>query len=364
MFLALRDLRVAKGRFAIVGLVVALIALLATVLSGLAAGLVDDGISGLRALPVDHLAFQPKSGSSFGRSVLGPENLAPFEHLEGVEATPIGVSFVNAKLGDGESLDVALFGVQPNGFLAEYSAGVRSGAAQADLHGGLVLSGEDAGKVKVGDRVTISGAGTTLPVIGFTFKGSYGHVPIAYTALDTWQELTYGRDAHGRFSAIALRTRSGADLSSAAAAGDVEVVTKTQAYDGSPGFTAETATMTLIRGFLLVIAALVVGAFFTVWTIQRARQIALLKAMGASNTYVVRDALGQLLVVLVLAVGAGALVGAGAGQLVRGTVPFSLSVGSVLATAALLALLAALGSLVALRRIVRVDPALPLNTEP
>ncbi len=44
--------------------------------------------------------------------------------------------------------------------------------------------------------------------------------------------------------------------------------------------------MTLIRGFLLVISALVVGAFFTVWTVQRTRQIGLLKALGAPTAYV------------------------------------------------------------------------------
>ncbi|HTN99625.1 MAG TPA: hypothetical protein VL068_03020, partial [Microthrixaceae bacterium] len=59
MFLAWRDLLFAKGRFVLVGAVIALIALLTTLLSGLANGLVDDGISGLRELPLTHLAFQP-----------------------------------------------------------------------------------------------------------------------------------------------------------------------------------------------------------------------------------------------------------------------------------------------------------------
>ena len=40
MFLALRDLRFARGRFALVGLVIGLVALMATLLSGLANGLV------------------------------------------------------------------------------------------------------------------------------------------------------------------------------------------------------------------------------------------------------------------------------------------------------------------------------------
>lgn len=41
MFLALRDLRFARGRFALMGAVVALIAVLGVLLSGLASGLAD-----------------------------------------------------------------------------------------------------------------------------------------------------------------------------------------------------------------------------------------------------------------------------------------------------------------------------------
>ena len=46
---AIRDLKAATGRFTLVGVVIALVALMGVLLSGLATGLVDDGISGLRA---------------------------------------------------------------------------------------------------------------------------------------------------------------------------------------------------------------------------------------------------------------------------------------------------------------------------
>lgn len=49
---------------------VGLVALLSTVLTGLADGLVRDGTSGLRALPITHLAFAPHSEAVFSRSTL------------------------------------------------------------------------------------------------------------------------------------------------------------------------------------------------------------------------------------------------------------------------------------------------------
>lgn len=356
MFLAWRELKATKGRFALVGVVISLIALLTTLLAGLAAGLVDDGISGLRQLPLTHLAFQPGAQSSFSRSTLDADNLQPWTEADGVEAAPLGVSFFNLRTADGDTLDVALFGTPADSFLAPDQR------ARASLAGppGIVLSQAliDSG-VEVGDELTVVGPDVILPVLGFTYTGSYGHVEIALTSLDTWQELVYGDAARGRFSAIALR----GDASSFDAiddAADTATETKTQAYRGSPGYAAETATMSLIRGFLLVISALVVAAFFTVWTVQRTQEIGLLKALGASNRYVIRDAMGQLAVVLVAAVGVGALVAAGIGRFVGSSVPFSLEASTVVAGGAVLVVVGLLGSLVALRRITRIDPALAL----
>jgi len=64
MFLALRELRFARLRFGLVGAVIALIAILMVVLSGLSVGLVRDGVSGLQNLPVTSFAFaRPRPGS-------------------------------------------------------------------------------------------------------------------------------------------------------------------------------------------------------------------------------------------------------------------------------------------------------------
>ena len=365
MFLALRDLRVARGRFVLVGVVIGLVALLTTVLSGLANGLVDDGISGLRALPLTHLALQSGAENSFSRSTLTDKNLDPWKELAAesggdVEVSPLGVSFFNAKRANGDTIDIALFGVEPGTFLTPRSD------AQAALNGtpGLVLSHEfESEGVKVGDQLTIVGVDTTLPVLGFTYAGSYGHVDIAFSSLATWQSLVYGDNARGRFSAIAVRTDGDASFAAVDKAAGTEVETKEASYAGSPGFSAESATMTLIRGFLLVISALIVGAFFTVWTIQRTHQIGLLKALGASNGYVVRDALGQLAIVLVTAVLVGAAIALGVGALVPEEVPFSLEASPIVTSVLALVLLGMAGSLVAVRRITSVDPIVALSSE-
>jgi len=360
LFLALRDLRVQRGRFVLVGLVIALVAVLSTIVSGLATGLVDDGISGLRSLPLTHLAFQPGAKASFSRSILTATNLEPWREaaaLDGFEVSPLGVSFFNARSAEGTSLDMALFGVPADSFLIPDQRGRDALSGEP----GLVLSEEfRALGITEGDMITVSGVERTLPVVGFTFAGSYGHVDIAFTSLETWQELVYGDTVHDRFSAIAIRTRETTDFPEVNRLAGTETRTKTQAYAGSPGYSAETATINLIRGFLLVISALIVGAFFTVWTVQRSRQIGLLKALGASNLYVLRDALGQLAVVLTVSTLIGTALGVGLGSLVGGGIPFALRTGSVVFSAIALILMGMAGSLVALRRVTSVDPIVAL----
>jgi putative ABC transport system permease protein len=359
MFLALRDLRTAPARFALVAVVIALVALLGTLLGGLASGLVDDGISGLRAQSLTHLALQPKSNGQFSKSILGDEQFSHFEQLNDVDASRLGVSFFNAK-GSRVNLDLALFGVDSNSFLIPNAEG-RAALAKPNT---IVISPELAADgAKVGDTLTLVGSDTELTVAGITHEGSYGHVPIAYASLETWQRALFG-SASGRFSAIALRARNSAgeaEMKTAARASGLEVLTKEQAYDGSPGYAAETSTMTLIRGFLFVISGLIVGAFFTVWTIQRTSQIGLMKALGASNGYVLRDSLGQLLLILVVAITAGTAVGYALGLAVPDAVPFAMKPLSVIASSALLLLFGILGAGVALRRITKVDPVIALS---
>lgn len=362
MFVAIRDLRRGFRRFILLGTVVALVAVLSTVLSGLATGLVTDGISGLRALPADQFAFAHGAKATFSRSTLARSDASAFQNTEGVEVTPIGVSFVNAASLDGApSLDLALFGVSADSFL------VTRPEARAALSGepGVVLTSELADEgVKVGDRFQIGGSKVELSVVGFTFAGTYGHVPIAFVSLPTWQRIQYGEEPDGRFSALALR----GDVAAAERVGSkagLDVLTKTEAYAGSPGYAAETTTMTLIRAFLLVISALVVGAFFTVLTVQRTRQIGLLKAMGASNSYVARDSVGQMTLLVAAATLVGVGIGTGLVMLMsRGDAPVELSPRSITIVAVSLVVSGVVGSLTALRRITQVEPAIALGVEP
>ena len=125
MFLALRELRFARGRFALMGSVVALVALLMVLLSGLSVGLVNDGVSGLKAMPVTHLAFTEDvaTDSAYSRSVVTDAELDAWADAEGVaEAAPFGNTLVNGRTDRGVEVDLALFGIEPGSWLEPSAA--------------------------------------------------------------------------------------------------------------------------------------------------------------------------------------------------------------------------------------------------
>ncbi|GAA3336425.1 ABC transporter permease [Amorphoplanes nipponensis] len=373
MFLALRELRFARWRFTLMGSVVALIAVLVVLLSGLSSGLVNDGVSGLQRLPVTAFAFDDgtKLDAAFSRSVVDREQLDQWRRQPGVrDATLFGNLLVNARSSRDVPIDLAMFGVEPGSFL---SPPVAEGAALGRPDGIVVSrTALDAG-LRVGDTVVIDRIGARFTVIGATAdQRTYGHVDVAYVPLAAWQRLHQGAgpgealrgSASAEATAVAIQADGDLDLAAGDAAAGTTSFDRIEAYGASPGYTAETSTLQLIQAFLYAISALVVGAFFTVWTINRRAELAVLRAMGAARSYLLRDGLVQALVVLGASIGAGIVVGVGLGGLIRGSaVPFAIEAPAVLTAGVLLVVLGLAGAAVAIVRIAAVDPLTALGAQ-
>ncbi|MFF2717818.1 ABC transporter permease [Streptomyces sp. NPDC058011] len=361
MFVAWRDLRFAKGRFALMGSVVVLITLLVGLLSGLTAGLARENVSAVTGLDADHLAFAAPRGDqsvSFTNSTVREDDWRAWADRPGIEAAqPLGIRTLNATAPSDRTAPVSAFGVEPDGTLAP-------GGPEGIGPGRVVLSVKAAEELGAapGDRIALGRAEREVAAVAG--DASYSHTPVVWTTLDDWQQI--GHDGAGpaeQATVIALTTASGADL----AAGDEAAETRTLSLDDSltaiGSYQAENGSLQLMRGFLFAISALVIGAFFTVWTIQRSGDIAVLKALGASTPYLLRDALGQAVVMLVLGTGLGTALAAGAGVLIGGSpVPFVLDAATVLVPAVVMITLGALGAALSIRRITAVDPLTALGS--
>jgi len=351
VFVALRDLAFARGRFALMIVTVVLITALVGLVSGLTAGLGRANTSAIDALPADRLAFAapaPGQGVSFSDSTLDEAAWRRWAADPGVRsASPLGIS--TTRFGAGErTAAAAAFGVEPGGPLAPVAL----------APGTVVLSRELAEDLRVGVGDTLRmGASGTSTVAAVVPGSSYSHTPVAWTTLTDWQPLRPGpQDGGTHATVIALDLGRGADVDAADRAIGTHTVDLSEARSAIGSFTAENGSLRLMRGFLFAISALVVGAFFTVWTIQRSADVAVLKALGAPTGHLLRDALGQAFLVLLtgtaLGTGAAALFGA----LAPADIPFVVDASTTLIPAAVLIALGMLGAALAIRRVTSVDP--------
>ncbi|MBD9730668.1 ABC transporter permease [Streptomyces sp. H28] len=360
MFVAWRDLRFARGRFALMGTVIVLITLLVGLLSGLTAGLGQQNISAVTGLPADRIAFQAPSGGqdvSYSHSTVTGKQWQQWAEAPGVtSAEPLGITTTKATADD-RSTAVSAFGVQPGSRLAPDSDRIDGKSAVLST-----TAADDLG-VTAGDAFTL--AGRQLTVASVQGDAFFSHTPVVWTSLDVWRETappTAGVDGPAA-TVIALNTTSRADTAATDRAVGTRTLSKDDSLSAIGSYTSENGSLQLMRGFLFAISALVIGAFFTVWTIQRSGDVAVLKALGASTAHLLKDALGQAVVLLA----GGTLIGTGIaavlGTLVAGSaVPFVLTPATVLFPAVVMILLGALGAALSIRRITSVDPLTALGS--
>lgn len=369
MFLATRDLRFAKGRFALMGGVVALITLLLVMLSGLTAGLADQSTSalknlGLSARLVDTIAFGAAAGNdpkaSFTESQVSNEQVRAWRQRPGVaSAEPLGIGqtrFQGGAAGSETSsgtTNVAVFGV-PAG----------SGLSPLPVDEGQVAIGESVARdlsLRAGDAVTMGGI--DMVVAGIVEDSWYSHTSVAFTSLESWAKVAHLGETSQVGTVIAIVNDSGAavDTDAANAAAGTVSTTRTGSFAALSSYKSENGSLMMMQGFLYGISALVIVAFLTVWTVQRTRDIAVLKALGASGNYVLKDAMTQAGIVLVVGAGVGGAVGILGGAFAATAAPFLLSPATTILPILGVVALGLAGAALAVSRVTKVDALIALG---
>lgn len=353
MFVALRDLAYAKGRFLLIGAVVALITVLVGFLAGLTGGLANQNISAVLAMPGDRIVLGSSgaSGASFSDSALSTDQQRAWERTAGVTAVePVGIAQTRAEIG-GTRVGIAAFGVEPT---------YAGDAPRRD--GTLTLSADAADQLgaRAGSAVTIAGTSYTVGAVGAA--SWYSHTPVVLMTLADFQHLaasTGSPDTHATAFAV---TGKDVDWDAAAAATGTVADTHLAALGALEAFRSEVGSLLMMVAMLFGISALVIGAFFTVWTMQRTGDIAVLKALGASTRSLVRDALGQALLVLAIGIGVGIGLVAALGAIAGIALPFLLSPLTTLVPGAIMIALGLAGAAVALRTVTAADPLTALGS--
>lgn len=150
-------------------------------------------------------------------------------------------------------------------------------------------------------------------------------------------------------------------------AGDVEPINGAvmlkgkEALNASASYKGEQSSLNLMIVLLYVISALVLGAFFTVWTMQRLRGVAITVALGGTRSNILTDAVGQALVVLIVGIAAGTLMTVGVGGFLDG-IPMEVTANTTLVPAGMLLAAGLLGAGLSIIPVMKVNPRKAMNS--
>ena len=261
MFVGIRELRSAKGRFALITVTVALVALLVSFLSGLTGGLEHRNIAALDTLGGTSAVVSGTGDPSLDRSALTDEQISAIAE----QGPYTSVAFSRSTVGEEPVSVAAVSGDRPE--------------VPSPAPGEVIVSSalaETTG-ITTGDSVDLWDG--TKTVAGVSGDEWYSHQPLMWANGAEWAAQP---QAAGQGAATTVISDAPADALEGVAA-DTTVVAASDLPQTMSAYKAENTTLTTINWMLMAIAALVTGAFFTVWTVQRMPDIATLKALGVSH---------------------------------------------------------------------------------
>ena len=372
MFLARKELWFSKKRFFLIGFIIVLITWLVFVLSGLGNGLSDLGTAVIRYSDLDVAVFEKDSELTLGKSTLPESVVAEALEVEGVEeaasiATAAGAIYrgVNIDEETGKKTAVLFVGIEPGSFMEPKTI---SGENLDEAEPNRVLVDESLMRegFKLNDKITLNGVGTEYTIGGFVSNKTLNHMPAIFVTMDTLRGFKYmvpGSDMgiEKPISAVFLKGNNIDTEELTAAIDGIETGSIKETLNGIPGYSAESGTINLMLWLLIFISAFVIAVFFYVLTTQKVNQFGVMKAIGASNGFIIKSVVSEVF----LLSGISILIGVGLTYLMTlvlpEDMPFTLLPNMVMLYGVILLATSLIGSLFSIRSIIKIDPITALG---
>ncbi|NCB48843.1 MAG: ABC transporter permease, partial [Clostridia bacterium] len=280
MFLAFKELKYSKTKFALIISVIVLISYLVYFLTSLAYGLASSYTNAIEKWQANEIVLTVDANDNMMMSYMTQENFdaisttgekAKLGLFPAVISNPLAENILESRV------DVYFFGIENDSFLKPYEL------ENLTLTGNKVIVDEKLKKegYKIGDTFAVTGSENQFEIIGFSAKSTYQTAPVVYMSLDSWQEYRYGTlNTPDLFSGVVVR-------------GQIDNLpeeflsyTTSKYISTLPGYTAQVLTFSVMIGFLIIITAFVLGIFIYVLTIQKTSMFGVMKAQGISNGYI------------------------------------------------------------------------------
>ncbi|MDZ7674807.1 MAG: ABC transporter permease [Acidimicrobiales bacterium] len=366
MLLASREILRAKVRFGLLAGAVGLLVFLILFQQALLGGLVTSFIGAVDNQDAPVLVFNEQARRNVEGSFLRDDQVEAVRGVAGVAAAePIGEATYTVEAG-GELVDGVLFGYPLDGPGLGAPTSLTEGRLPTAPGEAVASAADEAEGFAIGDVVRVVGdGGPEIEIVGRGEDLRWSVAPTMFVDFSTFEQAQLAANPEATAvlpSLVAVRPADGVDLDVLTDRIDesvdgVEALTNDEAVSSSPGVSAVNQSFRIILALAFGVVTLVVAFFFLILTVQKAKPLTLLRAVGAPVGYLVGNLVAQIVVVMLV----GIVIGIGlvllTGSLTTGgAIEVQLEPGTVVPTVAGLTVLALVGGLAAVRRVLRIEP--------
>lgn len=356
MFLAWNEMKYSKTRFALIIAVMFLVSYLVFFLTGLAYGLAQDNRTSIDKWDADAIVLTDESNLNINMSMM-PRSYLDDIHADQIAAlgqTP-GVVRKGEKSCECEKINVNFYGINADEFIMPELVEGNNFTKDYEVIADYSLHEEN--DIEIGDDLNLAGSDLTVKVVGFTEDAKFAVSPVLYSTMNTYQDIRFesvDESRDGRISSFVIRNDDLADVQ--VNNEDLVLYDINDYISELPGYMAQLLTFALMIGFLIVIAAVVIGIFMYVLTVQKSSMFGVMKAQGISSAYIGRSVVSQTFLLAFIGVLTGALMTILTSIFLPAAVPFRSNYYFLGGIALLLILFAVLGAFFSVRTIIKIDP--------
>jgi len=348
-------------RFGLLVTAVALLVFLILTQQALQDGLITSFVGAVKRQSAPVLVFAVDGQRTLQGSVITPPLEKTIDSVPGVaEAGRIGQGTFTVVVGRAGDSDAALIGYEKTqlGGPDLLSAGQIPSAPGEAVGSAIDFS--------LGDRVRVVGPGKD-PVLRVVGLANDAQIQAAPTLFISWSDYVAAVRAvnpdAGTIPPSVIGVRPAADVTAEAlttrinhASDEADALTRQGAVEKSPAVGAVRNSFNLISLLFGLVVPLVTGMFFLIITLQKARALTLLRAIGAPAGALVRSLLLQVLIIIGGGIVLGTLLYFPLSQARLGKIQLSFDLGAVAFWSVLLVVLGLGSAMVAARRVLAIDP--------
>ncbi len=362
MFLALKEMRRAAVRFGLLMASIGLLVFLILFQQTLQSGLITSFVGAIRNQSAPILVYSVDGRRNLQGSVVTPDLQNQIESVPGIaQAGKIGQGTFSVTAG-GKLTSTAIIGYEAESLGSPTT--LVSGRLARSKGEAVALASSAGDGFALGDTVTVEPGGLALKVVGQAAQIGYQASPTLFTTYPTFEQAVHAANPDARAplpAVIAVSPVPGITDTGLAArinrsVPDADALTRAQAVASTPGVDQVQQSFRIIFLLFGLVVPLVSGLFFLIVTLQKSSALTLLRAIGAPSSVLVRSLLLQVALVLVVGIGMGIALYAPLASQTIGSIPLSFQTGAVVLWSVLLFGLGLLSALVAVRRVLHIDP--------